>query len=656
MRGAIRRLSLSLGAATVFLVACGPATAGTFPVMICGASARDPADGLSWSATSPLVATAGCPYNGPGLELYSPGQRTSGHNATAAFKVTAPGGLSLYSIHVQRAYSHGIGSGGWWGEFYWNGGPGPPGNSGPLNDGQFNAGGCCSQTNLQSHTIGWFIACNQATCTTGRGGADRGMAELDLVAEEDQAPNIIARGTDNLWYQSGWVRGTWLASFLAADPSGVCGAAVVFGSLPPILTPTPDTSPNRHTWKQCPDQFVPAAVDTSASHGSGGLGEGAMVLELTATNTAGITAAPTKTVFVDNTTPTISLSGPTDAPSTAGTQYVSAAAAGSPSGIADIICTVDGGPAQSYPGTSARVPVAGIGHHAVRCQAENNAVDPAAAHGRSPAGDWSLKIGQPTKVAIDFGKLEAPRCHQARRRVRTRSRWITVRRHGKRVRVKTRGQIKTVTILRCRLRAMRRRASRVVPFGRRSTVSGWLGTSAGTALSGRTVHVLTAPDDARNQFTQAAAVITAPNGTWSAALPPGPSRVVKATYDGDPSTEGTASGRIVLVVLARVTLLDISPRRVPWGGTIRIVGQLAGGYLPPGGALVRLRIGQGAGYSTYGVQTHVTGRGRFSTSYTFGAGDPNVRVNYWFQIGSLPQGNYPYAPALSRRSYVMVGG
>ena len=57
-----------------------------------------------------------------------------------------------------------------------------------------------------------------------------------------------------------------------------------------------------------------------------------------------------------------------------------------------------------------------------------------------------------------------------------------------------------------------------------------------------------------------------------------------------------------------------------WGGTVRITGQLVGGYLPAGGALVRLRIGQGSSYQTYGVQEHVTGNGRFSTTYTFGAG------------------------------------
>ena len=49
---------------------------------------------------------------------------------------------------------------------------------------------------------------------------------------------------------------------------------------------------------------------------------------------------------------------------------------------------------------------------------------------------------------------------------------------------------------------------------------------------------------------------------------------------------------------------------------------LAGGYLPPGGALVRLRIGAGSAFTTYGVREHVGGDGRFTTTYTFGSATP----------------------------------
>jgi hypothetical protein len=41
---------------------------------------------------------------------------------------------------------------------------------------------------------------------------------------------------------------------------------------------------------------------------------------------------------------------------------------------------------------------------------------------------------------------------------------------------------------------------------------------------------------------------------------------------------------------------------------------------------------------------------------SFGPGDPSVVRTYWFQIASLPMGNYPFAPAASQRVPVVVGG
>ncbi len=197
---------------------------------------------------------------------------------------------------------------------------------------------------------------------------------------------------------------------------------------------------------------------------------------------------------------------------------------------------------------------------------------------------------------------------------------------------------------------------RRVAYGDGTTVDGWVGTAGGVGLGGQTVSVLTAPDNGQGQFAPAAVVTTASDGSWTATLPPGPSGIVEAIYNGTSTTEGSASAQVHLVVPARVKLLKIFPRRVPWGGTIHIVGQLVGGYLPPDGALVRLRIGVGPAVTTYGVKEHVTGNGRFSTTYTFGLGDSSVHQAYWFQVASLPMGNYPFAPAESRRLSVVVGG
>jgi hypothetical protein len=279
--------------------------------------------------------------------------------------------------------------------------------------------------------------------------------------------------------------------------------------------------------------------------------------------------------------------------------------------------------------------VSGIGIHHLRCVAENNAVDGRGAHGLSAPGTFALKIGVPTVSAISFSKLvDNLRCRRTHRR-----------RHAKPV-----TKCRPGTILH------KRTASATVGHGRARTVNGWLGTYTGAALAGQTVEVLAAADNGRHIFKPVATATTAANGSWSARLPGGPSRLVEAVYGGGPNVQSSVSGLIREIVPAKIELLSVTPRRIAWGKTVRIVGRLVGGYLPPGGALVRLRIGLGSAFTTYGVHEHVEGSGRFATTYTFGLGAASVRRDFWFQVASLPMGNYPYAPASSRRVSVMVGG
>ena len=119
-----------------------------------------------------------------------------------------------------------------------------------------------------------------------------------------------------------------------------------------------------------------------------------------------------KTVYIDNSRPVVSFAGsPSDAPSTAGAQTVTATASGSPSGIEGLWCSLDGGPGQWTTGPSARIPVSGIGQHTVTCDAADNAVDGAGNHGSSDAASWTIGIRQPTVEAIGFAKTLHPlRC------------------------------------------------------------------------------------------------------------------------------------------------------------------------------------------------------------------------------------------------------
>ncbi len=591
----------------------------------------------------------------------------------------------INSIHVVEAGSVNVGVGkGWWGEFYWDAGPGPAGRSSQLVDTSYRAGGCCSEQGLESRSIGWFVQCEaKPACANG---VALEVGELDLTAEENTGPNALpAAAAGNLWAAPGWIRGTWSASLALSDPSGVCAAEEAFGSQTAVVG---TQTPNRHTFVQCSESSLPASFNTASITASQGVGVGSATLQLLATNAAGVTSHPARTIQIDNTVPTISLAGPTNAPSTAGTQYVTATAGGSPSGIAQIVCSEDGGPDHEYGGSAARVPVSGVGQHSISCFAQNNAVDPSGAHGQSPAASRSMKIGQPTTVGIGFRRFVGLDCVRRAERVRIPGRWVTVHRHGIPVWVKTRTVIRTRIVVHCHLRTVARRtvflkrvkrhghvvtvrevkvvrvvvaphvvdqSAQRVGFGQSTNVSGWLGTTAGTPLAGRHVEVLAAPDNGLGSFAVITQTTTAADGSWTAHLPAGPSRVVEAVYGGDETTEGAFSSQVRVVVAARIRLLSVSPTHVPWGGTVHITGQLVGGYLPPSGTLVRLRIGIGRSYQTYGVD-HVAGSGRFSTTYTFGLGEASVHRSYFFQIATLPEGDYPFAPGASGRRTVQVGG
>lgn len=638
-------------------------------------------------ASNPGVST---PYQCPpsptgaanGMEVFGGGTSVPA-GGRAYWQIDAPAGLAIVGAHTEGSgmISYGVNSNmGWGGGFYWQGG------GAQVHQGQI----AYSSPPLLSSYFGWQIICGWSTCDGNSKPGEIAILGLEIEAAESSGPSVLP-AAGSLGTASGWARGWWPVAFSADGPTGACQLAASLGGVSvsqPVNEPQSQT-----TWHQC------SAGAFSQSFNTASVPSGASVpLVMWARDAAYdyqagayLSGSVTKNVNIDNAPVGISLSGPTDAPSTAGVQHVSATATAGQSGVQGITCTVDGAPAQSYAGASAQVPVSGIGSHTVRCAADNNAVDASGNHGWSSWASWTMTIRQPTVSGIGFSKLvDAMLCRRVRERVTVPARWVTVVVHHKPVRFKDRAHRRTVTVARChpriarrriivwatvvrhgkRIRVAHRKTVRVVVMphvvtrsieriahGRATTVAGWLGMPDGTALAGQTVQVMTAPDNGLGAFSPAAAAVTAANGSWVAKLPAGPSRIVEAVYGGDGTLEPSNSSQVHVVVPAKVRLISVSPRHVAWGGTVRIVGQLVGGYLPPGGALVRLRLGQGAGYTTYGVQEHVTGNGRFATTYTFGAGLPSVHQTFWFQIASLPMGgDYPWAPADSRKLDVVVGG
>jgi hypothetical protein len=669
----IRRLITSGAVIAGLLVglACCSTALADYAVQSCGSNPNFFVFGGS-SSNPNIHAQAQCPvgsYNGAGLSVYNVGSASAGQRGYV--QTTAPAGLEFVGASADQISSTGINdNGGWGGGFYWAGGGVQTNDQTNLNP---NVGMTFA---APSSYWGLQMICGWATCNQN---GDLAVQSVTLYVRETAAPTFGATG---LWQTSGWVRGSWPFTASADSPSGVCSLSTTLNGL--NVASSASSIRLAYAFKQCTTPAINQTIDTSR------YGNGAEQLVLAASDAASVPASLSNTLYVDNTQPTISLSGPTDAPSTAGTQYVTATASAGPSGVRGISCAVDNAPSQWYSSSTAQVPVTGVGEHSIACSASNNAVDANGTAASSAPASWSMKIGDPTVSGITFGHVvDALRCKRVKEQVKVPAQWVTVRRHHKRVRVKRRAHLKVKKLIRCHPRTqIRRVAVRVrvrrhgkevsvirhkrerivllphlehstklrVGHGRTATVSGWLGNYAGVALGGQPVTVLAAPNNGLGQFTPAATVATAADGTWSAVLPAGPSRLIEAAYNGGPTTEASASAQIALSVPAKVELVSASPSKVAWGDTVHLVGKLPGGYLPPGGALVRLRIGEGSVQTTYGVHEHVGGTGRFTTTYTFGQGVASVHRKYWFQLASLPTGNYPYAPSASNRQYVLVGG
>lgn len=641
-------------------------------VMVCdvyGAQVAAAPEGVSGIRTSTTCPGNADPYsytasNPPGgMAIWTQANHTASHGSSVHWTIHAPTGTTIASVYIPHMYSTGIDDGtGWGGGFFWSGGS----NSVNAFDGE--TGWSSATTSGPSYTwpaggtpyFGWQVVCGASSCTNG-GDQWLSVELLELNVQETSGPWLAA--PDGLWAASGWIRGQWPLHFYGDSPSGLCSLSA---SLNGQSLPGSSSRQDLALWHQCSAPAVDEAVNTAE------YGNGAMQLVVGAADAARISVFHSEALDVDNQQPTISLSGPTDAPSTAGTQYVTASAGAGPSGVAGISCSLDGAPSSWYGAAAAKIPVQGIGVHHVSCFSENTARDASGAPASSPTASWTLSIRAPAVTTVAFaGVADALRCHSERELVRIPTRWVTAYHGGHKLKVKVPAQTRRVKVVHCHPRVVSRRirihghwravravvlphqillqTKRVRP-GAWPTVDGWLGTTDGNALGGQTVRILAAPDNGSTRFSQVAATTTAANGSWSVRIPPGPSRLVVAAYGGAPTVEPALSISARVIVPASVTL-RIAPRRTHWGGRIRISGRLQGGYVPRSGELVVLWIGWRGGSTEIG---HLYSRpdGTFASSYTFLRGNGTETYRLW--ATSARESDYPYAPGRSRSQSVTV--
>lgn len=626
------------------------------------------------SGASGIATSARCPGNPApttydrthppgGMAIWTLNRKVAHKNGHVEWLISAPVGLRMLSVYAPHMYSEGINDGdGWTGGFKWSGGS----NGMRTTDGEVS----WNSTDQSSRKFvwpsngtpyfGWQVRCSSRRCTNG-GHQWLSLEFLELHVRETSEPRLLF--PDGLWRAEGWVRGEWKLHIYGKSPSGLCEISVALNGKP---GPAHVSNRNTAVWHQCSAPPVDELIDTTQ------FGQGRLPLTISGRDAAGLTVTANRTIEVDNQRPTISLTGPTEASTTAGAQYIHAVATAGPSGVAGIQCSLDNSPFRWHAGSRSAVAVHGVGVHHLVCYSENNARDAEGRRAVSAAASWTLTIRSPSVSTLTFDRIgSALRCANQHERERVPGHWSIQYRNGQKERVWSPPRTKSVTVVRCHLRVVRKTERRDgrwvttttlqlprhvsrgrirVPFGKPVIVSGWLGAPDQTALGNQPVRILTAPADGSTHLTQTAIVHTSRTGIWTARLPAGPSRVIVATYPGATGVEPSYSAAAHAVVPAGVRL-RIAPRNTHWGDTIRISGVVRGSYIPPKGEIVFLHVGWRGGSAEIGY-VYTDQFGHFSTKYTFLRGRGTETYRMWATTGA--ESDYPYAPGRSNRVRVTV--
>ena len=564
------------------LVAASSAAAAQYTVTFDAYDNQPPACGI-WAVNGLTTFGYDPPCSGVPLGFDAGGAGGSmPAGARIGIQTDAPPGVAITSAVVSPYEIYNLNNNtGWGGGSYYAGG-GSQWRSGDPSE---------SDSGFSSSYWGFQMVCGWSSCSNFGGIF---LNSIQLIATEDQGPGLTAVGSDNLWYQSShWVWNPpgdpWSLALSGSDPSGVCQMWAVLNG---VQVNSPAQTPDTAVWQQCPDWTWPASVDTTDYVPS----SGPLALTLGGTNAAGVASAPSETLHVDNQPVQLSVSGPSTASTTDGTQYVTATGSGGPSGMA-IGCSVDGGSERWQNGSTEQMAVAGAGDHVVSCQGHNGAVDPQGQYAYSATRSWSLDIGQPTVSAIGFAKIaDALKCARVRRpnhgagALGHRAPTPQARKRSASPRIPRRSRSSAAARASCGAerrywqrcvgtasssRSSERSAFELpliphtviktktqVAYGRGTTVSGWLGTASGIALGGVPVQILTAPNNGQGAFTPATATTTAANGSWSVQLGPGPSRLVEAIYGGSTGLLPMTSAPVELNVPARISV-SATPAKAP---------------------------------------------------------------------------------------------
>jgi hypothetical protein len=181
----------------------------------------------------------------------------------------------------------------------------------------------------------------------------------------------------------------------------------------------------------------------------------------------------------------------------------------------------------------------------------------------------------------------------------------------------------------------------------RATVTGRVaGAGAGVPIS-----LITRERRSGAPAVVTAVAVPAADGSFSLAVPPGPSRRLRAARRVNPSDRYFICSKALDVRVPARSTLKASPRSLRAGGRVRLTGRLLGGRVPSRGKLVDVQARELGRWRTFAT-VRTSDSGAFSTRYRFRSGAP--RRTYPMRVRIRPEAAYPFAVGYSKSVRVRV--
>jgi hypothetical protein len=185
---------------------------------------------------------------------------------------------------------------------------------------------------------------------------------------------------------------------------------------------------------------------------------------------------------------------------------------------------------------------------------------------------------------------------------------------------------------------------------RRSGRATLVGRVAGVG-AGVVVDLLARERIAGAPATLLGSVATAADGSFALAVPPGPSRRVRAAWRVNATDTTFACSRPLNIRVPARATLHAAPTAVAPGARIRLSGRLPGGRIPSRGKLIDLQAREQGRWHTF-ASVRTKRSGSFATHYRFHRSAP--RKTYPMRVRVRPESSYPYSLGYSRAARVRV--